>query len=469
MMKPLNVAPKLEDMPVKKRVRLYQPHSGQLRIHRSKARFRVVVCGRRFGKTLMACNEIVKFSLQHKNSNNAWIAPTYRQSKIAYRLIRRALREVIVYKSDSELRLEFGNGAVIQFFSSDNYDALRGNGFHFVVIDEFADVDEKAWSEAIRPTLSDTGGLALIIGTPKGQNFFYEVFLRGDKSNPESAKFPDWASFSAPTAANPYIKPYELVTAKAELPEDTYNQEYLAVFLKTGAGVFRGLEDCIAGELDPSYQPIKGHTYILGWDAAKHADYSVITLIDASTGRVVYWDRLNEVAYPKQVAWVAAVAARFKAHVWMDVTGIGSPLYDYLRPIGSKRGFRVNEYLFTNSTKKELVECLQLAIQNKHVSIPKIEVLLKELRQFQYKILPSRAITYEAPKGAHDDCVISLALAAYGAAQPRGPVMWSPEDDAPVSRTREMPEQPEEQEYDIMEIEKWEGEEEGEWYETEAA
>src|SRR5258708_31748899 len=91
--------------PLKRKITLYTPHRGQKSIHRSKKRFRVVACGRRFGKTLMACNEIVKFALDHQNANCAWVAPWFRQSKIAYRLIRRALSKsqgVLVRKSDSE-------------------------------------------------------------------------------------------------------------------------------------------------------------------------------------------------------------------------------------------------------------------------------------------------------------------------------------------------------------------------------
>src|ERR1700746_1981007 len=122
------------------KVTLYSPHKGQRRIHASHARFKVVACGRRFGKTLMACNEIVRFALEHNNSNTAWVAPWFRQSKIAYRLIRRALlksgNEIISHKSDSDLRIELVNGSVIQFFSAENHDNIRGDGYHFIVIDE---------------------------------------------------------------------------------------------------------------------------------------------------------------------------------------------------------------------------------------------------------------------------------------------------------------------------------------------
>lgn len=228
-------------------VKLYAPHAGQLPVHRSKARFRVVTCGRRFGKTLLACNEFVKFGCEHANTMLAWVAPSYRQSKIAYRLIKQALSQIISHTSDSELMIDLPNGTRMTFCSSENYDALRGVGIHFLVIDECADVAEKAWTEVLRPTLSDTRGKALFTGTPKGRNFFYTLFQRG-----LDPLYPDWESFTAPTSSNPYIAKEEIESAKSELPDMVFQQEYLAVFLAESAGVFTGIDACIAGELcDP--------------------------------------------------------------------------------------------------------------------------------------------------------------------------------------------------------------------------
>jgi hypothetical protein len=388
----------------------YGPHKGQWRIHKSKARFRVVACGRRFGKTLMAVNEIVRFALEHKNANCAWVAPWFKQSKMVYRLIRKAFARtgtsIIARKSDSELRFEFVNGSVIQFFSAENYDSIRGDGYHFIVIDEAADAlrDPKIWTDAIRPALSDTAGVALIIGTPKGRNLFFMLFNRGN--DPEYA---DWASFHAITADNPYIPREEIETAKKELPEDTYQQEYDAQFLEESAGVFRRIESILAGLLDLEYQPQFEHEYVLGWDPAKYNDFSVLTLLDVTSVRVVWWDRFNQFDYTYQIKRVVAVARRFNAFVLMDSTGVGDVILEQLREAYN----RCDGYLLTNPSKKTLIETLQLGIQDRAFTMPKIEVVVNELRQFEYRITPSRNVVYGAPDGAHDDCVISLALAYY--------------------------------------------------------
>lgn len=397
--------------PVKPRtvkVRLYSPHRGQRRIHEHRARFRVVACGRRWGKTLCAANELAKRALEQPNGEYAWIAPWYRQARIVYRLMRKVLRATIAYKSDAELRIEFKNGSVLQFYSAENPDAIRGNGFNGVVIDEAGDTlrDESVWFDVIRPTLSDRGGWALVIGTPKGRNLFYRMFSWG-----EDPEYPDWASFTAPTADNPYIPAPEIEAAQRELPEDSFSQEYCAIFLEHGAGVFKGMDRCIWGVLDEDYTPVLGHRYVIGWDPAKYQDYSVLTLIDCNDRRVVGWWRDQRTDYTVQVAYVSEVAEQFGAHVLMDVTGVGAPLYEQLSIQARKRAFSCEEFLFTNATKKALVESLQVGIQNQDIAFPNIPVLLAEMRMFEYVLTKTGLLSYSAPPGAHDDTVISLALA----------------------------------------------------------
>ena len=385
-------------------VQLYSPHPGQARVHRSKARFRVVPCGRRFGKTYLGCNELIKFACDHGSILGAWVSPTYRQSKIAYRLIKNALTSLVSHKSDSELTLELPNGSRMMFCSSDNYDALRGNGIHFLVIDECADVDEKAWTEVLRPCLSDTRGKALFLGTPKGRNFFYMLYHRG-----LDPMYPDWESFHAPSSSNPYIPPEEIEAARKELPEDAYAQEYLAEFLEESAGVFRRIDSIIEGELDINYEKQYMHEYILGWDPAKYNDYSVLTLMDATTRKVVWFDRFNHFDYTYQVNRVVSVANRFNAFVLMDSTGAGDVVFELLK----EKYDNCSGYLFNNTSKKTLIETLQLGIQDKAFTMPNIPVVINELRQFEYHLSPSRNIIYSAPDGMHDDCVISLALVWY--------------------------------------------------------
>jgi hypothetical protein len=394
-------------------VQLYTPHEAQMLFHDCDARFRCMNCGRRFGKTVSAANEVCKFACENENTLSWWVAPTYRQARIAYRQMKKALAPLTTRHSDTDLRIELINGAVIECRSADNSDNLRGEGVHFLVVEEAAMLPSKVWYEILRPMLSDTNGRAVFISTPKGRNWFFDIFMRGlDPLRPE------YASFTFPTSANPYIPASEVEFARQDLPEDVFRQEYEAVFLEESAGVFRGIDACVYGALDEDAQPVAGHGYVLGWDVAKYQDFSVATIIDTSTLQAVDFWRTNHIDYSFQLDEIERLARKWNAYILMDMTGVGDPLLEQLR----LRGLAAEGYLFNNSSKKALIETLQLAFQHRSISIPDVAVLVGELRQMEYKLLPSRLVSYSAPDGAHDDCVISLALAYFAAAKPNVPL-----------------------------------------------
>ena len=419
-------------------IQLYTPHPGQSKLHNSKARFRVMPAGRRVGKTTACCNELIKATCETNDITGAWVAPTYRQSKIAYRLIKKALHKVLSHTSDTELRLELPNGSVMIFCSSDNYNALRGLAIHFLVVDECADVAQEAWFEVLRPCLADTQGRAIFIGTPKGHNWFYQLYLRG--IDPLETEY---ESFVMPTSASPYVPQKEIDAAQRELPEETFRQEFLAVFIKNNAGVFRGIDGCIRGTLLDT--PVEGRTYVGGWDAAKFHDFSVYVVMDCATQEVVHFFRTNHTDYSVQIREIVEIASLFRCQGgYMDVTGVGAPLLEQVNTALRKKNLASFEpYLFTNQSKKELIELLQLDIQHGSISFPDIPVMIGELRTMQYALTASRNITYNAPDGAYDDCVIGLALANKAAKAPRGPVMWSVEaDDVMIDNPNQGPDAP---------------------------
>lgn len=400
-------------------VELYTPHSAQLVFHRCTARFICMNCGRRFGKTVASANEMCKFACECDNTLSWWVAPTYKQARIAFRMMKKALQPLLTRSSENELRLELINGAVIECRSADKPDNLRGEGVHFMVLEEAAMLPAVLWYEVLRPMLSDTNGRAVFISTPKGRNWFYTIFQRG--LDPE---YPEYASFTFPTSANPYVPQEEIEAARRDMPEDSFRQEYLAVFLEESAGVFRNIDKCIYGDYREE-EPLADHMYFAGWDVAKYLDFSVLTILDAMTRRVVYWWRSNKIDYTFQMDEVEGAIRKYGAYLLQDVTGVGDPIFEQMQ----KRDLTVQPYLFTNASKEALVKHLQLDFQNQSIGIPNIEVMLAELRQFEYKFNPTtRTITYGAPDGAHDDTVISLALSSYAAGKPSIPLIG---DDKP--------------------------------------
>ena len=194
-------------------------------------RFRVAVCGRRFGKTHLAIRELCKFAREPER--RCWyIAPSYRMAKqIAWTKLKKKLISLNWVKkiNEQELLITLINDSEIALRGADNYDSLRGVGLDFLVMDEFADINEEAWTEVLRPTLSDKQGSALFISTPKGiNNWAYELFMLKTENT-------QWASWQYTTLDGGRVPELEIASARKDLDLRTFRQEYEASF-ETYAG-----------------------------------------------------------------------------------------------------------------------------------------------------------------------------------------------------------------------------------------
>lgn len=383
------------------------PHTAQAEINASSARFRVVDAGRRFGKTRLGIGEALEVAAG--GGRAWWISPTYKMSEVGWRPIRQItsrIRGTEVRKADRMVILPSGGEVCVR--SADNPDSLRGEGLDYVVFDECAYMKRETWSEAIRPALSDTGGRALFISTPRGRNWFWDLWNKGQAGDP------NWRSWQFPTAANPYIKPAEIAAAKLDLPEVTFRQEYLAEFVDSEGAVFRRVHD--AAVLEPLDDPVPGRTYVAGVDVASIVDYTVITVLDAESMDMVYMDRYNRLDYPVLVDRLIAANARWKlAALVVEANSIGRPVIDLM----VKRGLTVTPFTTTSATKQAIIQALQNALENATIRIINNPVLVGELLSYESKRSASGSFTYGAPAGVHDDCVMSLALALRGIT--RGP------------------------------------------------
>ena len=201
--------------------------TAQQAVAESDSRFRVLVAGRRWGKTHLAIRELARFS-RYPRRKVLYIAPTYRQAKqIVWKDLKNKLTDLKWAKriNESELMITLVNGTEIMLRSADNYDSIRGLGVDFVVFDEFADISAETWTEVVRPALSDRQGHALFIGTPKGfANWAKDLYDRGQQG------MDDWASWQYTTAQGGNVTLEEIEAAKMDLDERTFNQEYNATF-----------------------------------------------------------------------------------------------------------------------------------------------------------------------------------------------------------------------------------------------
>lgn len=302
---------------------------------------------------------------------------------------------------EGERMVEIPDRGWLQVRSADEPDSLRGEGLDFLVMDECAFIQEAAWNQALRPSLSDRKGGALFISTPKGMNWFWHAWTRGQ----EPAET-EWQSWCFPTVSNPFIDPEEVEAARLGLPERIFQQEYEAQFLEEAGGVFRRVRDAVdAGRTAPD-APRPG-LYVCGVDLARVQDFTVITVLD-SLGRQVYHERFNQISWERQLAAVARVARSYNATVLLDSTGLGDPIVEAL---AKEPGIRAEGYLLTNRTKEQLIDALALALENGRLRLMDLPAQTTELLAYQYELTAARNVRMNAPAGMHDDCVIALALA----------------------------------------------------------
>ena len=387
---------------MEKVVKLLKYHPEQAQVFDCNKRYIVACCGRRWGKTQGAITRMVERLFEKKNKLGWWVAPVYSQAKIAYRYFLKLYPQAIKRKNDSELRIELWNNAIFECKSADNPEYLRGEGLDELTLDECGTMKEAVWKEILRPAVMDTQGSVVFIGTPKGENWFYDMYQEGLKG------LDNIQSFSFSSYGNPYIERSEIEEAKMEMPERLFQQEIMAQFLEDIGGVFRNVRECATGKFE---DPERGVRYWMGVDLGKYEDFTVITVIKQAGNKVsvVSWDRFRDISWTLQEQRIVEIAKRYDAHILLDTGQVGDRVLDSI----ALKWRRIEGVLFTNTNKNAMINFLSLLIERKQIEYPDIPELINELRMFQYELTPSRNIRMQAPEGKHDDCVISLALSCW--------------------------------------------------------
>lgn len=209
----------------------YAPRN--IEFHDNPARWKVLVCHRRWGKTTFALNHLIRDAMRIRNGRFAYIAPYYKQAKaVAWDMLKKYSLDIPGVKfNESELRVDYPGGSRIQLFGADNTDALRGLALWGVVFDEYSQQPSSIFTEVIRPALSDHKGYAIWIGTPKGRNDFYRLYE-------EKQADPDWLCILIRASESEIIDQEELESAKKGMSMDEYNQEFECSFESALKGAY---------------------------------------------------------------------------------------------------------------------------------------------------------------------------------------------------------------------------------------
>jgi Terminase RNaseH-like domain/Terminase large subunit, T4likevirus-type, N-terminal len=369
---------------------------------------KVLVIHRRAGKTAVALNALIRAAYWPGNESKIfhYVFPQKSQAKEAVwkdpgMLFRYLPEELVEKKNEVELTIFLKNKSQIYLKGADDPDAMRGTNPFGVVFDEYSQMKVEVYNEIYRPILAANGGWSWFIGTPKGKNDFYNKY-RFAESHPEK-----WQTLMLKASESGIIPMQELIAAKEQLPMQAYNQEFECEFIDGAGTVFRRIKENIKAKFK---EPERGIEYKIGLDLAKYEDFTVITVVDRSTFEVVFIDRFNQIDYNLQKARIEAIARRYNnAPITIDHNSIGDPISEDLR----RTGLTVNDFMFTNESKKALIENLVVMLEQDQLSLPDYPVLIRELEDFSYTLSPKPPyrVIYSAPQGTHDDCVISVALA----------------------------------------------------------
>ncbi len=316
------------------------------------------------------------------------------------------------------------SGAVIQRKSGDDPKSLQGDRVTAAVVDEAHSMPEDAWKYLL-PSLMNSGGRLLAIGVAMGKNRFRSMWDMGQEG------VEGYSSCSVPSTAHPLIVetvaeakalhestgldyiPLETDPAYVALSEREQQQMYWAQWQESDGSIFPKpvIDACMAGHwhIDEDDKPIvdPDGIYVAGLDVAKVSDWTVLLVGNIQTGEVVYGERFQGMEYMTQAPRVARICRDWNVRsVKMDATGGGGAVAEIMRA----EHVPIDEFVFTNKSKAEIVNVTVREMERGHVILPKNDTMRLELERFEHKSTPGGTVTYSAPPGYHDDYVDALCL-----------------------------------------------------------
>lgn len=396
----------------------FTPRQYQLDFLSAPQRFKIAVWHRRAGKSKAVLNGQIARAITTPGIYYYFL-PTYRQAKsvIWDALIKEHLpldSRIVTKLNASELAVYFSNGSILRFAGTEDPDLHRGINPIDVIFDEYSEMNPEIWEAVIKPVLSENHGTATFIFTPKGKNHSWKLVAAANE-NPAS-----WYVSIKTVDDTKGIDDDEIEEMRKTMPQALFLQEIYCDFQDNAGAVFRRVRANVYNGYERDAIP--GHVYRIGIDLAKYNDFTVLTPFDESTFKVLMPDRFNQVDWNVQEARIRAMAYKFGlAQLMIDRTGVGDSVVDRLENDGMNIG-EEGRVVFSQKTKNDLIMNLATLLENDKIKLPDFEPMLVELEAMQYE-LPKDGkgkMKIVTPKGMHDDCVMSLALAVYGVREPLG-------------------------------------------------
>ena len=413
-------------------ISLPPPHSREQEIYQtSLAPITACAWGTKAGKTFGSTEWQCKYAWENGGGDSMphwWVAPIYKQAKIAMRLMRQFLpndpSRIRFTKTEHRIEILKTNGdthAAIEFRSADDPDALQGDAVKSVVVDEADRMKRDSW-ESLLTTITQTRAPARVISSPKRRAWFWELCRTGMNLTSEKRKrlhagdssvTPSGVFYmNCPTSINPYVQPEVIERMRTLLPERAFRCYYLAEFPESDGIVFRNIDNCFDDKIRFEENPNPNEKYIASLDLARHSDYCV--LIIGSVQRRCIVNILRWRGSTWESSWRKALSyaeAYNNAEVIIDCTTYGDPILEQMQMADTP--CHVEGYNWAGKSKGPLIDSLVLGIEKADIHIPKEKATdwcKEELEIYEFDISESGNVHYSAPEGQHDDFVASLAM-----------------------------------------------------------
>lgn len=389
-------------------------------------RFVIVCSARQIGKSHGATLYAIQQAMQGKQG--WWVAPTYHLTNPGYDLLRKITNQPpfsnvipgtktrMVTELKTRRRFTFinnGKEGTIEVISADDPESAVGPANDFAVIDEAGRMHPDAWFEGVYSTLTVKRGNALLISNPRGKNWFYDLWLRGDPRNPQRDS--DYCSFQFSQLANPLITPADIEKQKSQLPHSKFEREVLGQFNEDGGEVFIGVR--AAATIFPGIDPLcfynPNHLYVAGMDISpgRH-DYSAIVVTDVTAMAQVAIYRFSDPLLSRQIDMLSQVNALWRPR-YIDVEENSQGMFAI--PEFHAIGLPVRPWNNNWKTKGDLIENYAAAIELGRLRLLNDPESIKEHEGMETDVAPGGTIRYHSPKSGFDDIVIAGGLSYHAA------------------------------------------------------
>jgi hypothetical protein len=379
-------------------------HGKQLDIKQSPAKRKVVVCGRRVGKTTLTADIAIDGFLDGRRV--LYCAPTSEQTGAFWdevlRILSPLIKAGVVYKNETKKLIKADGFGRIQAKTGHRADSLRGDTGDIVFMDEYSLMDDDVWDKVIAPMTLDTDATIYFTFTPKRKNHAYKTYLRAISDG--SGR---WQAWNFSSHENPHLDAQAMAEITQDMTQQAYHQEIMAEFLDSEGQVFRN----ITANLTSDGICNCGHSadIVAGIDWGKLNDYTVISVGCRNCRKELFMDRFNRIDYRLQVKRIVSAVNKYNvSYILAESNSIGEPnierLYEELPDT-------VIEGVFMDGFKKtKFIENLAVSLERVEYQFLNNDIGKAELEAYEMEMTSTGRPRFNAPSGIHDDTVISRAL-----------------------------------------------------------